>query len=251
MNRNSFDIILSKFDNPKRVGKNYLVKCPAHDDKKASLSVGIGDDGRVLLNCFAGCETKNIVSAMGLEMKDLFAMNKNNSFEIEKTYDYTDENGKVLYQVCRLKGKDFRQRRSNGNGGWTWNLKSVKPVLYRLPELVEAVSNNQAIFITEGEKDADNLIKLGFNATCNSGGAGKWKKEYGDYLQGAEIVILPDNDAPGKKHALQVAENLYEIVKDIRILGLPDLPAKGDLSDWLKNGGTGQKLREQVKLTPI
>ena len=97
--------------------------------------------------------------------------------EIIATYPYTDEAGELLFQVIRYAPKDFRQCRPNGQGGWIWKLDDVRRVLYRLPELIEAVSNEQSIFIAEGEKAVDALVKLGVPATCSPHGAGKWRDE--------------------------------------------------------------------------
>jgi CHC2-type zinc finger protein len=83
-----------------------------------------------------------------------------------KTYDYTDECGELLYQVCRYDPKDFKQRRPDGRSGWVWSTVNVRRVVYRLPEVIAA----QMVIVTEGEKDADNLAGLGFVATCNCGG---------------------------------------------------------------------------------
>jgi hypothetical protein len=86
-------------------------------------------------------------------------------------YDYTDENGGLLFQVCRKAGKQFPQRRPNGRGGWIWNTADVRKVLYRLPELTEAIATERTVLIVEGEKDVESLRKLNVPATCNPGGA--------------------------------------------------------------------------------
>src|SRR5579862_3420628 len=93
-------------------------------------------------------------------------------------YDYRSESGELLFQVCRFEPKDFRQRRPDGNGGWDWKLNGVTRTLYRLPELTEALALERPVFVVEGEKDVDALGKLGIFATCNPGGAGKWRDEY-------------------------------------------------------------------------
>jgi hypothetical protein len=165
--------------------------------------------------------------------------------KIEKTYDYNDESGELLYQVVRYEPKDFRQRRPDGKSGWIYNLEGVKSVLYRLPELIKAPMQDW-IIIPEGEKDVDRLRGLGFEATCNSGGAGKWRDEFNKPLVGRLIVLLPDNDKPGKKHAEQVANSLYGIAGEIRIVELPGLPDKGDVSDWLDAGHDKSELIQLI-----
>ncbi|MBM3543008.1 MAG: hypothetical protein FJX44_00650 [Alphaproteobacteria bacterium] len=158
-------------------------------------------------------------------------------------YDYTDEHGLLLFQVVRFHPKQFRQRRPNGNGTWTWSLKGVRRVLYRLPQVIEAVTEDQAIFICEGEKAADALLKIGVTATCSPGGAGKWRADYARFLKGAHVVILPDNDEPGELHAFQVAQSLTGIAASVKVLRLPGLPHKGDPHDWQ---GTLEELEQLV-----
>jgi len=112
-------------------------------------------------------------------------------------------------------------------------------VLYRLPEIKAASANGDRIFIVEGEKDVETLRSLGLCATTNRGGAGKWRDEYADDLKGAgSVVVIPDNDEPGRKHAQDVAEKLNGKVKDLVILNLPGLGEKEDISDWVAHGGT-------------
>jgi hypothetical protein len=120
------------------------------------------------------------------------------------TYDYVDESGQLLFQVCRFMPKTFRQRRPSG-GGWTWDLKGVRRVLYRLPVLFEAVTNKRPIIVTEGEKDVDALVRLNFAATTNPGGAGKWHSGYNEFLRGADVILVPDNDDAGREHMQAVA----------------------------------------------
>jgi len=149
-------------------------------------------------------------------------------------YDYTDENGDLLYQVVRYEPKGFRQRRPDGRGGgWTYSLGDVRRVPYRLPELIEAASLGKTVYIAEGEKGCNSLIERELSATCNPGGAGKWNDSYSEVLRGADVVILPDNDDPGRKHAEQVARSLHGIAARVRVLELPGLPEKGDVFDWV------------------
>lgn len=268
----------------KETGKDqYQACCPAHDDKQPSLSIRIAQDGRILLHCHARCQPEKICAALGIEMKDLFAdswgrdsgtsppvnqrqpVPKNptkkparqaavegNSAkpEIVATYDYVDETGKLLYQVVRYKPKDFRQRRPDGNGGWSWNVRGVRRILYNLPALLTAGD----VFIVEGEKDVHTLEKMGLVATTSPGGAGKFTSEYTKYFnEDQHVVILPDNDDPGRKHAQQVAAVLNGHVASIRILQLSNLPPGGDVSDWAENHdpqGAGEELCRLVDGAP-
>ena len=164
------------------------------------------------------------------------------------TYDYTDEIGELLFQTCRYDPKDFRQRRPDGNGGWTWNLGSVRRVLYHLPRLIEGIANGQAAVIVEGERDVHCAEALGLVATCNPMGAGKWKPkhELNEFFRGADVIIVPDNDEAGWKHAHSVGAQLHDIAARVRVLALP---AK-DLSVWVENGGTREQFDELIASAP-
>lgn len=227
----------------KRVGSSNLAKCPAHEDKTASLSISEGNDGRILLYCHAGCEVEDIASAMGLTMGELFADDPQPTkakSRIVAEYDYRDEHGELLYQALRMEPKDFRQRRPEA-GGWNWSTKGVRRVLYRLPDL-QKLAKGARVYVVEGEKDADRLQELGCAATTNVGGAGagkgKWLAAYTAQLEGFSVVVLPDNDEPGRAHAKAICEQ----VPGATICELPGLPEKGDVSDWLAAGGTAAEL---------
>jgi putative DNA primase/helicase len=156
---------------------------------------------------------------------------------IVKTYDYINAEGKLLYQVCRYEPKDFRQRRPGENGrGWIWNMQGIERVPYRLPETIEAIANQHRVIICEGEKDAETLWAIGVPATCNAGGAGKWRDEYDQHFRDADVVIIPDNDQPGRDHARDVAGHLHRVAARVSIVHIPD-EAK-DISDWLAAGHT-------------
>ncbi len=166
-----------------------------------------------------------------------------NGAHVVATYPYQDEYGNALFEVVRYEPKDFRQRKPDG----TWNLDGVRRVLYRLPELM----TSNTVYIVEGEKDADNLRAIGVIATCNSSGAGKWRPEYAESFEPHQrIIITPDNDEAGGKHARQVAESLHGKVASIKILELPGLPPKGDVSDWLVAGGTRKQLEALAASAP-
>lgn len=235
----------SKCEDWKASGQGkFMARCPAHDDNRHSLSISDGDNGGVLVKCFANCETTDVVAALGLKMADLMPekpMEEKVKPTIVACYDYHNADGVLVYQAVRMNPKDFRQRRPNPDGeGWIWNLKDTRRVLYRLPELL-AAKPMQIVFIAEGEKDCDNLAKQGLVGTTNVGGAGKWKSEYSELLKGRRVCILPDNDAPGIKHANQVAESLKGIAAKVKVVQLPT-SEKGDVSDWLADGGTKDDL---------
>ncbi|MCU0783199.1 MAG: hypothetical protein MUF81_03955 [Verrucomicrobia bacterium] len=245
-----------------KTGTGYSCRCPAHEDGKASLCLSEGQGGRVLVKCQAGCGTKDVVAALGLTMKDLFsqangkatARNGSGTARIVASYDYNDESGKLLFQVCRLDPKDFRQRRPDKTAldGWTWKTSGVRRVLYRLPELLAAVKSGQPVFIAEGEKDVDALAKQGLIATCNCGGAGKWRTEYNGPFRGAAVFIVADKDAPGRAHAVAVADAVKPLARCVKVLDLPDVNGKPvkDAADFFAAGGTADELRKLADTAP-
>lgn len=232
------------------------VRCPAHDDGNPSLSVGVGRDGvRLVLCCHVGCSYEDIVSAVGLRPEDLAPAEGADEWTpagpAVAVYDYCDEQGTLLSQVCRTADKQFPQRRPDSTNprGWAWKLGDVRRVLYRLPEVVEAVKDGVTIYLVEGEKDVNRLRSLGHVATCNPGGAskgtGKWLPGYTDSLSGAaDIRIVADDDEPGRKHAAHVEAALRPVVRSVRVL----LPAAGskDVSDHLNAGHGLDDLRPLV-----
>jgi hypothetical protein len=209
--RPEYQAVIDRVRDPKPDRDGVMAFCPCHNDGAAhnrrSLHVR-EKEGKLLLHCFAGCRYEDIIEALGFDRSSRVITTSRQ--EPETIYDYRDIDGKLLYQVVRFPAnadgtKNMKQRRPDGKGGWVWNLQGVKATLYRLPETLAAVQRGETIFICEGERDVDNLTALGLAATTNSGGAGKWQDSFSDYLIGADVVILPDNDGPGRKHAEKVA----------------------------------------------
>jgi hypothetical protein len=143
---------------------------------------------------------------------------RKNRSEPVAVYDYTDENGNLLYQVCRFAPKRFRRRQPNGAGGYIWNTKNLRRVVYRLPQVIAA----QTVHVVEGEKDADGLFELGFTTTTNCGGAGKWCDDFSETLRGKNIIVFGDNDEPGRAHVAQVVESLTGVAGSIKQVTLPN-----------------------------
>lgn len=173
----------------------------------------------------------------------------NRAPRVVATYEYRDETDALRFQVCRLAPKSFRQRRPDGNGGWIWDMRGVERLPYRLPDLLRAPPTT-ARYITEGEKDADALAERMLVATTNPGGAGKWDAGFARYFERTDCIILPDNDDAGAAHALAVARSLSGVARTVRIVRLPGLAHKGDVSDWLANGGTVEDLEQLAATTP-
>lgn len=192
-----------------------LTHCCVHDDRTPSLNVTPQPGDKVLLRCHAGCDQRAVfdeVKRRGL-LGDAPATR-----ELVAAYDYTDEGGALLYQVVRYAPKDFRQRRPDGAGGWISSLNGTRRTLYNLPAVLEAVVWDIPIYIVEGEKDADALNAAGLVATCNSGGAEKWRPEYAQHLKGAHVVIVQDKDEPGYRHAAQVFASLDGVAATVRVV---------------------------------
>lgn len=241
--------VLSHFDGVKRRNENeYMVRCPCHDDKKQSLCIGNGEKG-VVLKCQAGCDTRAILDRVGLKPADLFFEKKqDNRPQIVATYQYP--NG---VQKLRRSDKSFAWRRPDGKGGWIYNRKGVPHSLYIAGELSEDVA------ITEGEKDADNLHKLGWTAVSGEDGAGpgKWRSEYTEQLRGFPVVIFQDNDDVGRAYAQEVAAALSSVAKSVHLLDLskiwPEIPEHGDVSDLIARFGEKQAsdmIAELIRKTP-
>lgn len=248
-------------------------KCPAHEDRHPSLSVSDGRDGRLLAHCHKGCEFGAIREALerqglwddatwpslaprgaryrnGTVVAEPVAAQATGARQIEATYDYCDENGVMLYQAVRYTPKDFRQRQPAADGGWVWSITKppVRLVPYRLPELLAAASHRH-VFVVEGEKDVERLRALGLLATTNPLGATKWRDDYAEPLRGRPVVVIPDNDPKGEEHAALVVNSLLPVAASVKLVRLPNLPEKGDVSDWLSAGGSRGALEQLVRAT--
>lgn len=243
--------LLSKLHAVKSISGGYSARCPAHEDHIASLSVSEGDDGRVLLHCHAGCPTDAIVDAIGLSLKDLFPRPEvSQKSRIVAAYDYRDENGQLLFQTVRsFPPKKFKQRQPTASGGWVWSVRGVRMVLYRLPEL----RGQAGVYIVEGEKDVNTLVALGVPATTSPRGSSQWKHAYIEQLQWAgigRVVVLPDNDEPGEEYAAAIVTSCLKTGLPVKVVRLPGLAEKEDVSDWLAEGNTKDDLFALVKQTP-
>jgi putative DNA primase/helicase len=212
----------------RRSGLAWAARCPAHEDNNPSLAI-CEKDGKVLLHCHAGCSQQDVVDA--LKARGIWNSEHNQpERRITAEYSYTDEDGKLLYQVVRYDPKDFRQRRPDGHGGWIWK-KGERQVLYHLPGVIEA----PILFVVEGEKDAEAMRDHGFVATTWAGGAKvPWLPEFTETLRGREVILIPDNDKPGWERASIIARALLHKVARLRVFDLPD--GIKDISDWFEAG---------------
>jgi putative DNA primase/helicase len=233
--------ILTRLQGVRREGHQWKALCPAHPDKNPSLAIR-EEGGKILLYCFAGCSLRSVLNAAGIEDCELFGEDAARP-RFMSEYEYVNENGELLYQVIRFEPKSFSQRRPDGRGGWIWNLHGIRRVLYKLPEVRDA----QSVYVVEGEKDVETILRLGFTATCNSGGAGKWKPEYSECLLGKRVHIIADADEPGRRHAHDVAAALFGKVESLRLI---ELPGAKDVSEWVEHGGSREVLAELIRKTP-
>jgi DNA polymerase len=173
--------------------------------------------------------------------------------QILARYIYEDAGGRPYHRVNRRKTNNPKRRffHEHWNGStWIPEKPPGGPIPFRLPELIKATPD-EIVVITEGEKDALTAIGLGFVATCNPGGAGKFDENLARWLTGKmQVVICEDHDQAGEAHAAKTADMLQGIVADIRIARFPELPAKGDLSDWVDLGGTRDEFLARATVAP-
>ena len=164
-------------------------------------------------------------------------------------YPYVDRDGSLLFEVVRYLRPDgeksFRQCRPDGHGGVIWNLDGIERVPYHLPKVLQA----KIVWLPEGEKDVETLEAWGLVASCNPGGSGNSHlyAEWPNYFRGRHVIILVDNDQPGRKHAAAVAAALLSVAASVRIVELPGLPEKGDVTDWRDAGGTREQFIRLAK----
>lgn len=248
--------LLPHFGGGRKIGpSSYQCKCPAHLDNKASLTVS-EKDGKILLHCHAGCDTRDILEAVGLSFKDLGEpkrsswrerLEKSRGKRIEAVYDYQDENGRYLYSKVRFEGKDIRYITvDRANDQYSYCKMAGRATLYNLPTLLKALKAGSDVYIVEGEKDVETLKKLGLTATT-AGGVQDWRREYARYFTGAKVTILPDNDKPGLKLKDEIVRDLKYFAHSIR-WAVTAQEEKGDVTDYLtKEGHIKEDLLNLIK----
>ena len=210
-------------------GNFYVGLCPFHNDTHPSLNI---NKNNYVFVCF-GCDARGRAQ------------------ELLGIYSFRDEDGNILYEQVKCCDKDGSKRfffRQPAEGGdWKYDIKDVRRVIYNLPEVLKS----DVVFVVEGPKDAETVNGLGFVGTTSPYGAGaKWKSEFNDWFKGKEVIVIPDNDQVGKKHALDVCRNLKPVTNQIRLLELPDVEEKEDVTDWLEKGHTRDELLQLIESTP-
>ena len=269
------ELVLGHLEKVKKTGAGWTARCPAHDDRNPSLSITEGDDGRVLLKCHAGCDLDAICRAMDVQPKDLFVepvpgrsgarvygtakeaaeavlrrlRGDDPAWRITETYTYCDTMGREVIQVLRFDKPGQKTYRPVHRDGGRWRDGDPKGLLplYRLPELAEA----NPIYVCEGEKAVDAAEAIGLVATTSAHGSNSAKKTDWNPLAGKEVVVLPDNDAPGNKYATEVRRILGDLSPPakVKVIDLPDLPAHGDIVEYVElHGGSAEETRSAVEV---
>lgn len=252
-------------------------RCPAHEDGRASLTADYqdGEPGRVLIRCHAGCEFADVVAALGLRESDTYdgpspegsrrpafsrprpparpapvpsRVKCDHRWTEVESYRYTDADGEIVCEVVRQAcqecgGKNFPVRRPDGRGGWEWKWPAMaaRP-LYRLPAVLAALAAGRTVYIAEGEKDVHALERAGVAATCNPGGAGKFRAAHAGQLAGAaRVVIVADRDPAGYKHAATVAELLAAVTPPPAAVDVAEALEGKDAADHLAAGHSAEQ----------
>lgn len=268
------DSVLSKLPDARPNGSGWIARCPAHDDGRASLSVGVGDDGRALVHCHAGCAPEDIVGAMGLTLADLMPCHDRRPYPSPRAATRAKKSGRhrknapTVYATAQDAIAELERKHGPRAAIWAyhdavgepvgmivrWDTagdKDIRPLaktangwiiggvpeprpLYRLPELL--ARPDERVYVCEGEKAADAAASIGLLATTSPHGCESAKTANWTPLTGRDVVILPDNDAAGQGYARDVISILLGLdpATTVRVVELPSLPPKGDLYDWLE-----------------
>lgn len=260
------DNFLGRLKGVKEVGdRQYMGCCPAHDDHTPSLSIKLGDNGGVLVLCRAGCKTEQVVAAVGLQMRDLFAGGsdhteapvaqkpkrsfatskllvtalvagmKKEGYTWVKSSFYELPGGRNALTVMRFdsdEGKSFRPYHQGDDGRWLIGDPPGQLPLFHLPQILDA--ETEEVWVVEGEKCADAMAKLGLVATTSAHGSKSPRKTNWSPLARKRINVSPDKDDPGEAYAETVGGILLGLGCEVRIVRLPGLKEKGDdIEQWL------------------
>ncbi|MCX4304090.1 MAG: phage/plasmid primase, P4 family [Clostridia bacterium] len=260
--REIFENTLSHFKIKTKRNNTAQCFCPAHDDKKASLTITMGDKG-ILFKCHAGCDIDNILRIAGIEKKDIFYdtepqkekwityIESRERKKLETYYNYISPfNGNYLYTKIRLQGKDIKFGTLENNrftyGLKGRKLKDMKGIYGNLQSIKKAIAEKKPIFLPEGEKDVNTLTKKGYVA-CTYGSASDWNPELAPFFKGAIIYILADNDEAGIKVATTIYNDLKEIAKNGKIiLPVPDIP-HADITDYFNAKHTKEEFEQLLQ----
>lgn len=236
----AIDQVIAALNGAKKTASGWTALCPAHEDRRPSLSVS-ERSGQVLVHCHAGCSQTDVIDAL----KRLNAWPESASTNGHKPwcvaeYDYVGADGTLLYTIQRMSDKQFFPRLPDGRN----TLKGVDRVLYRLPAVLKAPS----VVVVEGEKDVHTVESLGLVATTCAGGSKAWRREFAESLRGKRVAILPDNDEPGRTFANEVLESLRDVAAWAAVIRLPVTKAGGDVSDWALGKSDEDARRQLVEM---
>jgi len=218
---------LAKLENVKALPSGFSARCPAHNDHVSSLMVNAGRNQPIVVHCHAGCAVESILAAIGLSTSDLMGKP-----ECVAVYRYVNADGSPAYDVQRWSNpKTFRIP-----GGLP---APAERVLYQLPAIQWARSAGATVYVVEGERDVHRLLDMGIPATTNVSGAGSWLGHYAESLADCHVVVVADNDQPGRAHARHVVSTLIPYAATVALV----VPRHGkDVSDLLEAGYTLDEL---------
>ena len=263
------ETIAKALGNAKQVNGQWVASCPVpghgrgNGDKNPSLSI-TESEGKVLFHCHGGCDQREVFDAVRdrnllptTPKREEISFTQHQAPVLETEWLYRSEDGDTLftkrrYKTSDAKGKTYSIHRVDAQGKRIAGLKDTRIVPYRLPELLDAKTAGRAIYLVEGEKAADALVSIGAIATTSHTGAGSWPEEITQYFAGANIVVIPDHDEPGRKYARKAIQNLLPVAKSVRYLDL-DLMVEGDDAyEWVHHAkGTRKELAEMAKQAPV
>lgn len=231
----------------KQTPEGYLCKCPCHPDRTSSLSIKVTDKGAIL-NCFAGCSWQDVLAE--IQRRGLVpakSPRKSNRYEGAKFYQYYDAAGNLLCRKVKMPDKKMWFERYEGND-YIPGLNGMTIPLYNLRKVLECKAD-EWIYLCEGEKDAESMCARGYVGTTNHAGAKSWAPHLTEQLKDKRVIIIPDNDEPGRKRVALLTKALSGVVKELSVFMPPGVPEHGDITDWLNSGGDPAQI--QVEATAI
>lgn len=277
---NPLDKVLSRLPDHRKDGNGFKAKCPTHDDQNPSLSIGSGEDGKVLVKCWAGCPTEAIVESLGLTMQDLFddvsadhqqsrkpsgkpkrtfstASDALKDYERQfgrssKNWTYRDRSGEAVGIIVRWNrpndDKDIRPISKNCSGWYQGGMPEPR-TLYGLPDLV---GFRGRLYVVEGELCSEAVRSIGLLATTSPHGSNSAHlADWSPVEPADEIVIIPDNDASGEKYLRAVIGELKKLPRTprIKVLRLPGLADKEDVADWIerRDAADSETIRNELE----
>jgi hypothetical protein len=201
---------------------------------------------------------KNTPAAKKWKGRTRYQKGESATGEAVRGHIYVDKNGRNYHLVEKLDSGRYRQSHwveggLNAKSGWQLGKPKGPLIPYNLDTVLKAPPQ-RPIWFCEGENDADTLdrLNIGLVATTNPGGAGKWTAELDHWFVGKQrAFVLEDNDNAGRAHARKVAQHLYEIVDEVRIVRLPGLAENDDVTDWLAAGHTAEELMKLAAEAPL